>query len=424
MRGTARRAPGATAGRPGRARRRGAALAAAVVVVAGPWARPVDAEVGAAPAQDQGSDLESAKEGYDEAVAQESAVLAEYDASVQRAAALAREVAALDTQLAVVEREHAAAEESVRVADAEVATARQRLADTEAQLVEAQRILRLRAVDSYIGAGEPDPRTRSILSSDSAADVGKTTVYAGVIVEDQQRTVELVTQLEAQATALRAEAEDAQARATQARDDVAGRRDELTSTRSQQVDAQAAATESARRQQALLADVQATRNDYLLRIAELSSASDAIGDIMGARQAGQQLPASTARIFSHPVEPMRVGSPFGPRLHPVFGEIRVHRGADLTAGMGQPIRAAADGVVAIAEVRGGYGNCIVIDHGNGLSTLYAHQSAFAVAAGDQVKRGDVIGAVGSTGVSTGPHLHFEVRIYGDAVDPVPFLEPF
>ncbi len=403
--------------------RRAVATAVAVALLGGPWAQPVLAQGQPAPAQDPAGDLESAKEGYDEAVAQESAVLREYDASVERAAALARDVAALDTQLAVVEGELAAAEESVRVAEAEAATARQRLADTEAQLAEQQRILRLRAVDSYIGAGEPDARTRSILSSDSAADVGKTTVYAGVVVEDQRRTVELVTQLEAQATALRDEAEAAQVRAGQARDDVAGRRDQLTSTRSQQVVAQAAATESARQQQALLADVQATRNDYLLRIAELSAASDAIGDILAARQAGQQLPGSTSAIFSHPVEPMRVGSPFGPRMHPVFGEVRVHRGVDLSAGMGQPIRAAGDGVVAIAEVRGGYGNCIVIDHGNGLATLYGHQSAFAVAAGDQVRRGDVIGAVGSTGVSTGPHLHFEVRIYGDAVDPVPFLEP-
>jgi len=395
-----------------------AAVAGAVVVSA------TVAAAAPLPLQQQGGDLESAQEGYDEAVAQESAVLAAYDDAVGRAAALAQEVAALDTQLSLAESELAAAQAAVAAADAEVASARQRLADTEAALAEAERILRLRAVDSYIGAGEPDPQTRSLLESENANDAGKTSLYAGVIVEDQRRTVELVTRLKAEADALRTEAEAAQGRATAARDDVVSRRDALTATRDRQAAAQAAATDSARQQEALLAQVQATRNDYLRRIAELSSASDGIAQIMAARQSGQQLPASTARVFGHPVEPMRVGSPFGPRLHPVFGEVRVHRGADLSASMGQPIFAAGDGVVAIAEVRGGYGNCVVLDHGNGLSTLYGHQSEMAVVAGDVVRRGDVIGFVGSTGVSTGPHLHFEVRVFGDAVDPVPFLEPF
>jgi murein DD-endopeptidase MepM/ murein hydrolase activator NlpD len=119
-----------------------------------------------------------------------------------------------------------------------------------------------------------------------------------------------------------------------------------------------------------------------------------------------------------------VTSPFGDRDHPVTGEHRHHDGVDLAAAQGTPIRAAGDGVVSFVGVQSGYGNVVVIDHpgpGGGIQTVYAHQSRIGVAQGEHVGRGQVIGAVGSTGVSTGPHLHFEVREGGRAVDPVPYL---
>jgi murein DD-endopeptidase MepM/ murein hydrolase activator NlpD len=110
-----------------------------------------------------------------------------------------------------------------------------------------------------------------------------------------------------------------------------------------------------------------------------------------------------------------VTSPFGMR----WG--RMHEGVDLGAGYGSPIHAAAAGVVVYAGWLGGYGNLVVIDHGGGLSTAYGHQSRIAVSYGQQVAQGEVIGYVGSTGHSTGPHLHFEVRINGSAVDPLGYL---
>jgi murein DD-endopeptidase MepM/ murein hydrolase activator NlpD len=83
--------------------------------------------------------------------------------------------------------------------------------------------------------------------------------------------------------------------------------------------------------------------------------------------------------------------------------------------------AARSGEVVFAGWRGGYGNCTIIDHGGGLATLYAHQSEIGVSEGDEVGRGEVIGAAGSTGYATGPHLHFEVRLNGTPVDPLPYL---
>ncbi|TML65059.1 MAG: M23 family metallopeptidase, partial [Actinobacteria bacterium] len=96
-------------------------------------------------------------------------------------------------------------------------------------------------------------------------------------------------------------------------------------------------------------------------------------------------------------------------------------GIDLAAGMGDPIHAAANGVVVFAGPRGGYGLATLIDHGGSLATLYAHQSQILVSAGQHVVRGQVIGLVGATGYATGPHLHFEVRVNGTPVDPMPYL---
>lgn len=117
-----------------------------------------------------------------------------------------------------------------------------------------------------------------------------------------------------------------------------------------------------------------------------------------------------------------ISSGFGYRADPFSGDGAFHSGLDFKGPIGAPVYSAADGVVGFAGVRQGYGNCVEIDHGNGLVTRYAHLSAFRAAVGQRVDAGAVIGAIGSTGRSTGPHLHFEVRIHDRAVNPRPFLE--
>jgi murein DD-endopeptidase MepM/ murein hydrolase activator NlpD len=114
-------------------------------------------------------------------------------------------------------------------------------------------------------------------------------------------------------------------------------------------------------------------------------------------------------------------SGFGVRSDPFLGRPAMHTGLDFRAQMGDPVRATANGKVASSGWAGGYGRMVEIDHGNGLSTRYGHLSEINVKVGDIIKIGQVIGAVGSTGRSTGPHLHYETRIDGDAVDPQKFL---
>lgn len=149
-------------------------------------------------------------------------------------------------------------------------------------------------------------------------------------------------------------------------------------------------------------------------------------------------PADIA-LFSRPGQPSPlagiagflrrpVGGPitsgFGARTHPIHGDVRFHKGVDISARSGDPIHASADGIVMEAGWQGGYGNAVLIDHGNGLATFYAHNSRNAATIGQRVRTGEVIAQVGSTGASTGPHLHFEVRVNGQAVDPAPYLGAF
>jgi len=121
-----------------------------------------------------------------------------------------------------------------------------------------------------------------------------------------------------------------------------------------------------------------------------------------------------------PVEGQVTGS-FGERIDPFNGEGAFHSGVDIGSSFGSPIIAPADGVVTFSDLLGGYGKAIMINHGNGISTRYGHLSGYAVTAGQAVHRGDVIGFVGESGRSTGPHLHYEVRINDTPVNPYKYL---
>jgi len=163
---------------------------------------------------------------------------------------------------------------------------------------------------------------------------------------------------------------------------------------------------------ALRPDLAADRND----------APDDITTTLLAAQAGQPDPTIGAEM--RPPSPgAKLASPFGIRNDPLGGGAGFHPGLDLAATGGTPILAAADGVVVMSVDCGGYGNCVVLDHGSSTATLYGHQSALAVSVGQRVGVGQVVGYVGSTGLSTGPHLRFEVRVHCIPTDPLLALVP-
>jgi murein DD-endopeptidase MepM/ murein hydrolase activator NlpD len=168
-----------------------------------------------------------------------------------------------------------------------------------------------------------------------------------------------------------------------------------------------------------LTDARETRAEDLEEVETLAAESASLAAAI--REAQEQAAASStgsgipsASGFIWPVNGAVV-SGFGWRGG------RMHEGIDITASSGTPIWAAAAGTVIWASWRGGYGNCVVVDHGNGLATLYAHASSILVGVSQSVGQGETIALVGSTGNSSGPHLHFEVRVNGSAVDPLLYL---
>ena len=187
-----------------------------------------------------------------------------------------------------------------------------------------------------------------------------------------------------------------------------------------------------------VAKVEALRIEAEANLANVRSLLNQINsDIVAAEQQHESLEADAARlkdeiaalqdsggtnpgVLGWPVSG-RLSSPYGYRIHPIYGTKRLHTGIDIAASNGTPIAAAGSGKVILAKVFGGYGNAVVVDHGGGLTTLYAHQSRIAVSVGQAVSRGDTIGYVGSTGNSTGAHLHFETAEYGNRVDPLKYL---
>ena len=192
--------------------------------------------------------------------------------------------------------------------------------------------------------------------------------------------------------------------------------DELAALRAAQAASQAAALDVRRQKSGALAGVNQDLAELERQENQLLAESAALTSVINGSSGSGQGTGDLIYPVSGPIT-----SPFGWRIHPILGYKKFHTGVDFGVGYGTPIRAADSGTVIYATWMGGYGNVIIVDHGGGLSTLYAHQSSLAVGTGARVVRGQTVGYVGSTGFSTGPHLHFEVRVNGNPVDPLGYL---
>jgi murein DD-endopeptidase MepM/ murein hydrolase activator NlpD len=159
-------------------------------------------------------------------------------------------------------------------------------------------------------------------------------------------------------------------------------------------------------------------DDLLKRASELSSAFEAVNDTMSQKMEKLR---NTPSIM--PTRGWLTGEFSRARMHPILHEVRPHVGIDLSAPTGTPIVAPAAGIVIKAERDGSYGNVLEIDHGNGIITRYAHASRLVARKGQRVQRGDLIANVGSTGLSVGPHLHYEIHVNGTPVDPLTYVIP-
>jgi murein DD-endopeptidase MepM/ murein hydrolase activator NlpD len=228
---------------------------------------------------------------------------------------------------------------------------------------------------------------------------------------DARRVTKLKDQLDAQRDAVAHQKQDADA----ARAAAADEKSQLDDIAAQQARARDAAESALQAENAALGAAVAQHDSAE---AELAAESQRIAELV---QAAGDGPAIGDGTFIRPV-PGPITSGYGYRTDPITGATAYHSGLDIGAPCGTPIKAAGTGTIISAGFNsGGYGNMTLINHGNGLSTLYGHQSSIIVAAGQSVTQGQVIGYVGSTGKSTGCHLHFEVRVGGNPVDPNAYL---
>ena len=178
---------------------------------------------------------------------------------------------------------------------------------------------------------------------------------------------------------------------------------------------------AAQRAQQHRAAVQARYRALKVEQARIQRAAAKAAREAARRAAAQNTPAGMVTpqgSLRWPIDGGRISSHVGARRHPVFGYASCHTGLDVAAPSGTPIRSAGPGIVALVSSGGPYGNAVLVAHADGLATFYAHMSSVAVSRGQQVDSGAVLGAVGSTGWSTGPHLHFETRVNGTAYNPM------
>lgn len=382
-----------------------AALAALVVLFA----------AAAAPAADLESKLD-AKEAKLSKAQERSGVLtttiSRYGDRIDR---LTAEVADLRTKEAAVEvRLHAKQGELDR-AVAELDVAKDRLAKMRAHLKRALVSLRERLVAIY-EAGTPDMLS-VIVGADDYDDLIDRTEYLNHIRGNDEAIVGRVRDLRDQVKRTVTRLRSAKNRIEAARDAIAAEEQALASAR--------AAVQGRQ------ANLVAARGDRVAALKKIEGTEEHLHGEVAKIQAELAVQLGEMASAPLPAGPIRYGS--GQFIWPVDGPVvsgfgmrwgRMHEGIDIAVPAGTPIRAAADGTVVLMQSdaeSGGYGNFTCLDHGGGLQTCYAHQSAFAVSSGQSVSQGDVIGYVGCTGHCFGDHLHFEVRVGGAPTDPLGYL---
>ena len=295
-------------------------------------------------------------------------------------------------------------------------TERARLAAAERELVRRQALLSGRIREIYV-RGEPDPVLVLVESGSLSSAIEAVGLLETIAVRDAElanavsdyadetrRRRDEVATLRADVARSQTRAERAAAEAVAARSGLEAQQADLVAVRDDR--------------RSLLSRVQGDRRQIEAEARDLQARSARLADTIRAAQGSAPGPAApapgTGARFIWPVRGT-LTSTFGPR----WG--RIHQGIDIAGASGTPIAASAAGTVIVAGWSGGYGNLVVVDHGGGVSTAYAHNSSIAVSVGQTVAQGTVLAGMGTTGNSTGVHSHFEIRINGTAVDPLGYL---
>jgi len=386
------------------------------------WLVAAPAPLRAAGSDDLGNRMQQARGQLDGATRDELRSLAALRSTQAARRDLDARVAALDAQVASADRRVAGARAQADRAEGEYQALRARLDGLRALAGAARRALAAYAAEVYRNNGSGAAAIGTLIDAENPSQVAVGNHYLEGLAGERDREVDRYQALRHEVERKQRQVVVKRDHARAARQAAEAERSHLAGLRSEQSAARAAAAAREADEQSLLGAIRARKAQYEREVASLQAESDAVAAALRARQNGSAPSAPTrgAGRLRYPID-APVTSEYGWRVHPVYGTRKLHTGMDFGAPTGAAIHAAADGVVVTAGSMGGYGNAVVIDHGGGLATLYAHQSRVAVRVGQRVSTGQVIGYVGSTGLSTGPHLHFEVRVGGNPVNPRGYL---
>jgi murein DD-endopeptidase MepM/ murein hydrolase activator NlpD len=363
--------------------------------------------------------LERADARAREARSREAVLTSQVETYTRRIRAVERRLAPLDRRARALEAERDRLEARLQELTQRLLEERARLALARARLAERREYLGRRVREIYRRGSTMDPVQVLIETRSLGEMVAVSELLDRVVLRDRdlvrlirrhaaevKRTRDRIAEIRRQVRSDEVQAATTARRARAAAAVVARHRNALNRVRNGR--------------QSLLSRVSEDRQEFEREVDGLRRESAALAAKIVAAQGGSAaagtvaVPSPSAAGFSWPVQGA-LTSRFGPR----WG--RMHEGIDIGAAAGTPIAAAAAGTVIVAGTQGGYGQLVVVDHGGGLSTAYAHQSRIAVSVGQVVGRGSILGYVGCTGHCFGDHLHFEVRVNGAAVDPLGYL---
>ncbi|WP_296828934.1 murein hydrolase activator EnvC [uncultured Megasphaera sp.] len=365
--------------------------------------------------QNQLSDVQNRMAQESEKKAQAEAVIGSVN---DRLYAIQQQLEAAQRDYQAVANELKATEEKIAATQAELEKTRARLKVREGVFTKRVRDIYMHGQLSYLDV---------VLGAKDFSDFSNRLELLRRIIDADITLISDIRQERAAIEQAKQELETQRARQAQLRDQAAAKRDEIESRRKEQ--------------QAILYQAQNDKAMAEQAYNEYQQSSQAIAEMLRQRAADRAAQAAAAAAqassgsgggsdYYQPVSgsgaliwPVNgvVTSPYGYRTHPIFGTTIYHSGMDIGVDYGTPVHAADGGVVVEAGWISGYGYAVIIDHGNGLSTLYGHNQELAVSEGQSVSQGQVIAYAGSTGNSTGPHVHFEVRANGDPVDPSAYL---
>jgi murein DD-endopeptidase MepM/ murein hydrolase activator NlpD len=350
--------------------------------------------------------------------AEAAALLEQTQTLEDRIAAIEKQVEALGGQIGTVSKRRAALDAEVAVMRADIAAKTAQIAQLTTDYEARLNALAARA-DTVYRDGDW-AWLEVLLDSQDLGDFIQRTEYVNLLIADDEASASELehtrAQLDAATAGLDRDLESIQVK----RAEIKAQEDGLRNLQSSRDGKRAAQQAVQDQKSALLAETR--RNIAHLRAMASAEEQESARIARLLRNGGSHGSGKHAGTLTWPCPGhTSISSPFGYRMHPILHTRKLHTGIDIRAPSSARIVAAASGKVIYAGSNGGYGNFTMIDHGNGLVTCYAHQKRIVVSSGQHVSAGTTIGYVGSTGMSTGPHLHFEVRVNGTPVDPMRYL---